>query len=171
MKVLIYKRTHKGDPDLDGVFGTQDCMGRIRNWNYDAVIGIGGIAPWKKDVDIKCKINWIGLGPKKIASTERGNMIAFAHFELYEGQGKNIKDNYPHLFEYMYGKRKRFSMSSDLPKNVFKEVEEILDSIKNSPPSRIYEVENRNKLVVKNLDLSKCTGCSGSKRIKDVVQE
>lgn len=89
MKVLIYKRTHKGDPDLDGVFGTQDCMGRIRNWNYDAVIGIGGIAPWKKDVDIKCKINWIGLGPKKIASTERGNMIAFAHFELYEGQGKN----------------------------------------------------------------------------------
>lgn len=88
MKVLIYKRTHKGDPDLDGVFGTQDCMGRIRNWNYDAVIGIGGIAPWKKDVDIKCKINWIGLGPKKIASTERGNMIAFAHFELYEGQGK-----------------------------------------------------------------------------------
>ena len=71
----------------------------------------------------------------------------------------------------MYGKRKRFSMSSDLPKNVFKEVEEILDSIKNSPPSRIYEVENRNKLVVKNLDLSKCTGCSGSKRIKGVVQE
>ena len=56
-------------------------------------------------------------------------------------------------------------------KNVFKEVEEILDSIKNSPPSRIYEVENRNKLVVKNLDLSKCTGCSGSKRIKGVVQE
>ena len=46
-----------------------------------------------------------------------------------------------------------------------------MDSIKNSPPSRIYEVENRNKLVVKNLDLSKCTGCSGSKRIKGVVQE
>lgn len=85
MKVLIYKRTHKGDPNTEGIFGNQDCMGIIRNWNYDAVIGIGGKLPWKEDADIKYKINWIGLEPKKIKSpSDRGDKVVFAHFELYE---------------------------------------------------------------------------------------
>ena len=39
MKVLVYKRTHTGDPSENGVFGESDCMGAIRNWHYDAVIG------------------------------------------------------------------------------------------------------------------------------------
>ena len=44
MRTLIYKRTHSGDPDPEsGVFGNNDCMGRVKGWQYDAVIGIGGI--------------------------------------------------------------------------------------------------------------------------------
>lgn len=66
MKILIYKRTHKGDPDEKGIFGIHDCMGRIRNWEYDAVIGIGGKTAWIVDEDIKYKINWVGIGPKRI---------------------------------------------------------------------------------------------------------
>lgn len=27
MKVLVYKRTHTGDPSENGVFGESDCMG------------------------------------------------------------------------------------------------------------------------------------------------
>lgn len=44
MRTLIYKRTHSGDPDSEsGVFGNHDCMGSVKGWQYDAVIGIGGI--------------------------------------------------------------------------------------------------------------------------------
>ena len=46
MRILTYKRTHKGDPDNRGVFGINDCMGAIRNRKFDAVVGIGSKAPW-----------------------------------------------------------------------------------------------------------------------------
>ncbi len=40
MRTLIYKRTHSGDPDPEtGVFGNHDCMGRVKDWQFDAVIG------------------------------------------------------------------------------------------------------------------------------------
>jgi hypothetical protein len=42
MRGLIYKRTHDDDPE-DGVFGVYDCMTSVRSWNFDAVIGVGGI--------------------------------------------------------------------------------------------------------------------------------
>jgi hypothetical protein len=43
MRTLIYKRTHHGDPDPAGRFGIHDCMGRVRTWSLEAVIGVGGI--------------------------------------------------------------------------------------------------------------------------------
>lgn len=173
MKVLIYKRTHKGDPDIEGIFGNQDCMGRIRNWNYDAVIGIGGNAPWKEDVDIKHKINWIGLEPKKIKSPKkRGDNVVFSSFGLYEEEGLNIKDHFPYLFKYMYGNRKRFDMSSDLPKDVFEEVKLILDSIKDNPPSEAYDVNNMDTLESeKTFKSSKCGGCFGGTELEITIQE
>ena len=42
MRTLIYKRTHPGDPDEKGRFGICDCMGRVRAWDFEAVIGVGG---------------------------------------------------------------------------------------------------------------------------------
>ena len=44
MRVLIYKRAHPFDPNEDGVFGCQDCMGAVRARRFDAVIGVGGIS-------------------------------------------------------------------------------------------------------------------------------
>lgn len=172
MKVLIYKRTHKGDPNSEGVFGIQDCMGRIRNWNYDAVIGIGGNAPWKGHADIKHKINWIGLEPKKTIQTKRGYQVVFAHFALYEENGINIKDYFPNLFEYMYGSRKRFTMSSNLPENVFEEVEKILDSIKDNSYSNAYNIEyNDVQGENKNSKSLKCGGCVRGKDVEITIQE
>lgn len=43
MRILAYKRTHTGDPDANGVFGVNDCMGRVRSLEFDAVIGVGGL--------------------------------------------------------------------------------------------------------------------------------
>ena len=173
MKVLIYKRTHKGDPDNNGVFGNQDCMGKIRNWDYDAVIGIGGNAPWKEDADIKHKINWIGLDPKKINSpNKRGDVVVFSHFELYEETGVNIHETFPNLFEYMYGTRKRFDMSSDIPEEVFEEVKQILDSIKNSPSSKAYTAETIDTLEVEiSFKSVKCSGCFKGKDVEITIQE
>jgi hypothetical protein len=43
MRILVYKRTHKDDPNADRCFGAYDCMGTLRDCEYDAVIGVGGI--------------------------------------------------------------------------------------------------------------------------------
>ena len=53
MRILIYKRTHTGDPDPErGIFGegpdddeVTDCMGKVRGYGFDAVIGVGGFGP------------------------------------------------------------------------------------------------------------------------------
>jgi hypothetical protein len=29
VRVLVYKRTHNGDPDQFGCFGVHDCMGEV----------------------------------------------------------------------------------------------------------------------------------------------
>lgn len=157
MKVLIYKRTHKGDPDIQGIFGNQDCMGRMREWNFDAVIGIGGNSPWKEDRDIRHKINWIGLGPKKSGSNERGASIVFSHFALFEEKGMDIEQNFPHLFRYMYQSRKRFDMSKVLPENVFQEVKLMLESAKKYPESPAYYNENPEEFMTStHSDAEKC---------------
>lgn len=172
MRILIYKRTHKGDPDSSGIFGIQDCMGSIRNWDYDAVIGIGGKAPWRKDAAIKYKINWIGLGPKQISPTNRGARVVFEHFELYEENGLNIEDAFPNLFEYMYGNRKRFDMSPNLPANVFEEVMTIISSIRDSSPSEAYDM-TENKFLNNAMphSLSTCGGCYKDKDVEITVCE
>jgi len=167
MKILIYKRTHKGDPDGAGIFGNQDCMGKVKNWNYDAVIGIGGKSPWKEDQDIKFKINWIGLGPKKINSSGRGSGVVFSNFALFEESGEDIEDHYPHLFEYMYSSRKRFDMVPSLPDNVFNEVKNILESAKNYPSSPLYDIEYIDNFVVApHSQTQKCKECYQGKEVE-----
>lgn len=168
MKILIYKRTHKGDPDENGIFGNQDCMGRIRNWNYDAVIGIGGKTPWKEDKDIKYKINWIGINPKRIdAKGKRAKCVVFSKFQLYEETGLDIEENFPALFKHMYDSRKRFDMSSDLPDNVFFEVQEILNLVKDSPQSKEYNIDKlENSEQKESTHSSKCKSCINGKNVE-----
>jgi len=83
--VLIYKRTHTGDPSPSGIFGIHDCMGIIRDRHFTDVIGIGGKSPDKGSEDIAYKINWIGTGAKKVELVEnRGAEVIFDHFCLFE---------------------------------------------------------------------------------------
>lgn len=60
-RILVYKRTHNGDPNEIGEFGCNDCMGTVRDWNFDAVIGVGGISATSYKMD--GKITWIGIHP------------------------------------------------------------------------------------------------------------
>lgn len=90
MRTLIYKRTHPGDPDAEGRFGIQDCMGRVRTWGFDAVIGVGGIGAEPESHGLARKVNWIGIGPhKRVETGKRGPVVTFDHFLLFESDGES----------------------------------------------------------------------------------
>ena len=122
-RVLIYKRTHRGDPDSRGIFGVNDCMGDFRNRHYDAVIGLGGIAPWPEDRDIACKVNWVGVGPKKYSAEGRGAQVRFEKFRLFDEVGPRIEELAPKLYRYMYvDANRRTIMSDSLSPELYQEV-------------------------------------------------
>ena len=78
MRTLIYKRTHHGDPDVTGQFGIYDCMGRVRAWNFEAVIGVGGVGAEPTSHGLDGKVNWIGIGPHRRAVVgKRGPIVTF----------------------------------------------------------------------------------------------
>lgn len=82
MKTLVYKRTHIGDPDENGILGINDCLGRIRSCDFEAAIGIGGTSSHPRAVRINGKVNWIGIGSQKGAIHGRGPLVTFDHFVL-----------------------------------------------------------------------------------------
>jgi hypothetical protein len=65
MRTLVYLRNHSGDPDEEGVFGVNDCMGQVRFWGFEAVIGVGGMGAEAQSWGISGKVTWIGIGPQK----------------------------------------------------------------------------------------------------------
>lgn len=101
MKVLIYKRTHIDDPDQYGCFGIEDCLGKVRNYDFEAVIGIGGISsePYK----INKKISWVGIYPKKInCNSLNGPIIIFKKFINYRTEGKLLEEIAPLLYKRFF---------------------------------------------------------------------
>ncbi len=81
MRILTYKRTHTGDPNASGLFGVSDCMGRVRDLNYDAVIGIGGIGAEPRSYRIDGKITWVGVSPNKSFGPWTSSVVAFDRSE------------------------------------------------------------------------------------------
>ncbi|MBI4775405.1 MAG: hypothetical protein HY788_14750 [Deltaproteobacteria bacterium] len=103
MRILTYKRTHTGDPDSSGRFGINTCMGRIRDYRFDAVIGIGGIGVEPKRYGIAEKINWIGIGPVRHGTpSKRASEVTFKHFVLLDDQGPNLEALAPNLAKRFY---------------------------------------------------------------------
>jgi hypothetical protein len=112
MKVLTYKRTHVGDPDALGRFGINDCMGQVRNHDFDAVIGVGGVGSEAKSYNIDGKVNWIGLNPKKANHPNgRGLLVEFEKFVLFENRGPILNDIAPLLAKRMYQGKVRYLIS------------------------------------------------------------
>jgi hypothetical protein len=137
MRVFLYKRTHVGDPDEGGRFGIDDCMGRLRDCSFDAVIGIGGICSQAIADGIGGKVKWIGIGPRRVAPKGRkGSVILFNHFALYESAGREFDGIAPALALRLYTpKSPRFLFSDDFNKTEKAEVERLLKLAKNARPS------------------------------------
>jgi hypothetical protein len=111
MRILVYKRTHKGDPDSSGCFGIEDCMGRVRGYEFDAVIGVGGISRMPTAQGIGGKVNWIGIGSRKGPTEGRGPLVTFDHFVLYEEEGRDFRTIAPILARRMYSRNARVLFS------------------------------------------------------------
>ena len=156
LEVLIYRRTHTADPCQCGVFGIRDCMGKVRSWKYDAVIGIG--AKNAKD-DMSYKLTWVGINSHKQNSLTvgydkkckyrkckktnkenqlRGPLVTFGHFCLMNDEGPMLYDCAPRLYHHMFteGKIPRYALSTSRPENIQKEVSNLVNQYRNCPSSQ-----------------------------------
>lgn len=134
MRTLIYKRTHIGDPGKEGWFGINGCMGQVRAYDFDAVIGVGGIGQEPIENGIAQKITWIGTGAKKEdnSSVDGHPMITFEHFILFDEKGEGFSEKAPVLAKRLFDSAARhFMMDSDN-----EEIERILAMAKDSLPSQ-----------------------------------
>jgi hypothetical protein len=87
MATLVYKMTHRGDPDSDlGFWGVEDCMGQVRSYGFDAVIGIGGRSWWTNQTSRTGEIVWIGLGPEIVDQGRRGPVLRFQRAVKFVGK-------------------------------------------------------------------------------------
>lgn len=141
MRTLIYKRTHTGDPDREGRFGIHGCMGQVRTWGFEAVIGIGGIGAEPTKCGLAGKVNWIGIGPHRRAGNDpRGPVVTFDHFLLFgpddpdSSDGPSFSQLAPQLANRMYSTNVRVVMN-DLDEWERSEVEQLLAMAKDAPPS------------------------------------
>ncbi len=134
MNILVYKRTHVGDPGPDGCFGVYDCMGAVRDRDYGAVIGIGGIGLEAKSHGIAGTVNWIGVGPHKTYTGKRGPEVTFDHFVFYGCDGADFAEHAPLLAKRMYDHNVR-SILHGLSKVEYAEAVAIVAWAGDAPPS------------------------------------
>ena len=163
-EILVYRRTHRGDPNIDGVFGCHDCMGSVRNIYFDAVIGIGGAKPWPGSEGIAFKINWIGIGPTKSNPSEqeqaegyrfRGQLVTFNKFLLLNDTGPLLKDIAPSLYHYMFVEHRIPRYAKNFSKEIYVELKQIILTLaEDALPSG--ESMTKEKLI----PLSKSGSCS-----------
>jgi hypothetical protein len=137
MRTLIYKRKHSGDPDPEtGIFGNHKCMKRVREWPFNAVIGVGGIGREPERKGIARKLTWVGIGPQKVGIGEDGHpLLKFNHFLYYGETGQLLKDVAPALAKRIYDGGVRLIWDISLSEVERKDVTNILDLAKNAPPS------------------------------------
>jgi hypothetical protein len=135
VRILVYKRTHNGDPDQQGCFGVYDCMGSVRNRDFDAVIGVGGIGREARSCGIAGQVNWIGIGPTKhLKRGWRGSVITFEHFYDFGTDGPDFWAMAPTLSKRMYSKNVRHLMKG-LNEQEYHEATLLLKLAENAPPS------------------------------------
>ncbi len=63
-------------------------MGNVRNWEFDAVIGIGGIGSEPQSHGIAGRVTWVGRKPKKQQGLSGvGMLVTFESFTLLDSNG------------------------------------------------------------------------------------
>jgi hypothetical protein len=165
MNILVYKRTHNGGPGPDGCFGIYDCMGVVRDRDYDAVIGVGGIGPEARVSGIAGVVNWIGVGPHKRYVGKRGPEVTFDRFVYFGCDGPDFVTSAPALARRLYDHNVR-SVLHGLTGKEMTEALAIVGLADDAPPSLTLK---QNGGDVRNLRECKrdgrkirCTGATGN---------
>src|SRR5437588_10071527 len=92
MATLVYKMTHKGDPNPElGWWGVADCMGQVRGFAFDAVIGIGGRSWWTNQTSRVGELVWIGLDPQQVPGGKRGQKTCLRPFPILSGRRTDVE--------------------------------------------------------------------------------
>ncbi len=147
-RILVYKRTHEGDPDpATGRFGVYNCMGRVRDQDFDAVIGIGGIGPAVKN-SLAGVVNWIGVGTSK--SRERCRfrynvtMVRFEVFRYVVSEAIDFRENAPRLSKLMYDGKVRHIIVDERFPNELREANNLIRrSVSNKTSPTVSMRRNR----------------------------
>ena len=138
MRTLIYKRTHSGDPDpTSGTFGVRDCMGKVRDRSFEAVIGCGGTGDEARSWRIAGNLTWVGIGPHREDAPPRfrgRTLVTFDHFLYYGENGRPLAELAPHLAAHLYGRNVRVLMDR-LSAEERDEVGHILELARDASPS------------------------------------
>lgn len=145
MRILTYKRTHIGDPDSTGHFGINRCMGRVRDYDYDAVIGVGGTGAEPRQEGIAERINWVGIGPiRHLAPGKKACDVTFRHFVYLEEEGPLLKERAPNLARRLYDRGARVLFDS-YSNSELSEAQGILEWSKSQRSSRTAGVKGRRR--------------------------
>jgi hypothetical protein len=117
MKILVYKRTHCGDPGDDRRFGQRGCMGRVRGFDFDTVIGIGGVGWWPRQEGIAERLTWVGRNPRTVSHDARGPILSFTpkDFLRLDEVGPLFASVAPKLAKRFYSSGARFMLDSFSP--------------------------------------------------------
>jgi hypothetical protein len=138
--ILVYRRTHKGDPNPGGLFGVDDCMKSVREWAFNAVIGIGGSLPDPGHEGISKRLNWIGIGPKWHDPREyelewNNKVVTFDRFVLFDKSGPLVKDRAPKLYEHMFCQGRIPRTGKNFNPEIYGELKDLLKLADGCPPS------------------------------------
>jgi hypothetical protein len=110
-------------------------MGSVRNFRYEAVIGIGGIGHEAIANGISGKISWIGIGPhKSFVGAKRGPEVTFDHFHDFGKDGPVFRKLAPIQAQRMYSLNVRFTIVDPSDKS-YSEICQVISVAENAPPS------------------------------------
>lgn len=88
-------------------------MGQVRDYDFDAVIGVGGIGQEPKSYGIDGKINWVGINAsKEHVALGYPSIVHFEHFVLLEDKGPLLSSLAPNLANRLYDTGARFLLNS-----------------------------------------------------------
>jgi len=136
-------------------------MDTVRDREFDAVIGVGGIGPEAVSNGIDGEINWVGIGPhKRYVEDKRGPEVLFDHFLYFGTDGPDFRTLAPQLAARMYGGNVR-SILDGMSEAELKEAEGIVQMAQNKPPSPGLRADAG--------EIGQADGCSTERQIKRCI--
>jgi hypothetical protein len=111
-------------------------MGRVRSWEYDSVIGVGGMGAGAESHGIAGKINWIGIGPhKRFDFAKQWVIVTFERFRYFGAHGPSLFQYAPRLAHRIYSRHVRVQVKG-YSESERKEIACILALAADAGPSR-----------------------------------